>query len=328
MSTELSIGMEDVVVAKDKEGNRYYVAGKPDRNYTLWYYEEPIGRFLTWHRRYSIGLKHNYETPRDFWIDLFHSFYDKGEIKEELRENFKKLCSLLWAQARVEVVPRENLKEEDVFHKDLESPYYLCRLNDVGDIEWEGDWYELSTNDVDKMTQEDFEAFWDCLERLDLYEYELMARELPDFVFSRVYMYEHSGRVLSLSDFGDKWDSGCLGIFCCTKKEFEKGWPVDNTDEWKKTFFEYADGVLEEWNEAELGNVWGFAYADADKLDSYKDAICDFVGYGFWKEKLTEAVFDHEEDFSSCWGFVGDYEKAIQQYCSECHDLEIVDVVK
>lgn len=325
MSTEVSIGIEDVVVAKDKAGKRYYVAGQTDDTYTSLFHEDPIGRCITWHRRYSIGTKHNYADPSDFWVDVFNEFYNRGDTEEECRENDKKFCSLLWSCARMDVVPREKLKVEDVFHKDLKAPYYLCRLDMAGDVEWEGDWYPLSTNNIDEMTQEDLDSFWHCLEQLDLYEYELLARKLDDFAFSRVYMYEHSGRVYSLGDFCDKWDSGCLGVFCCTKEEFTEKYPLTAAEDWKKKFLDYAEGVLEEWNAIERGDVWGFAYSDADQLDSCKDVIYRFAGAGMWVNKLSSAVFSNHID--SCWGFVGEYDDMIREFCFGCN-LEIVDVVK
>ena len=43
-------------------------------------------------------------------------------------------------------------------------------------------------------------------------------------------MFDHSGRALSLTPFGDKWDSGQIGYVYITKEDREK-LPADWDDE-------------------------------------------------------------------------------------------------
>ena len=49
-----------------------------------------------------------------------------------------------------------------------------------------------------------------------------------------VYMYDHSGQTISLSDFGDKWDSGICAIIWVTKEKVLGEYPNATEENWKE----------------------------------------------------------------------------------------------
>lgn len=90
MQTKLfSINEEDVVIAKDNKDEEYYVVGKYD-DFFEWDFDCcPVGKLMTWHRRYHIGTDHDYKYPSDFWVDVLrqHGIEVEDNLSIEEYEN-------------------------------------------------------------------------------------------------------------------------------------------------------------------------------------------------------------------------------------------------
>ena len=98
MSTEIRFNEDDVLIVKHKEGNKYYVGIYPDEFCVRWIQEEdPFGHLVTWHRRYNIGEKHDYEYPEDFWKVLIKEQYGYSwDIPdEETKKRIPEFCRLI-----------------------------------------------------------------------------------------------------------------------------------------------------------------------------------------------------------------------------------------
>lgn len=310
MSTEISFNYDDVLLAEDSDGKQYYLCIYPDNDYSFdWSQnEDPIGRLITWHRYYTIGQSHDFEMPCDFWEDVFQNYFDVyiDDSEHEL-SNLKALAKFMLEYGNVRISKFESKVDGE--------PYYLlCKTYD--DINWvdNHEWGYLTTDNVDEMTEEDMGAFLEALRYLRNSDYEAMAKHLPDFLFFKVYMYDHSGIALSLSKdkypFNDPWDAGCLGVWLCTKEEAVKyGF---NSDNWKKNVEDVIRGRIEEFNAVEEGNIWGFAYAPVDELQ--EESTLEDLRYDIWGGSST-----------SCWGFIGDYEDRLKDYCEE-EGLTIIGV--
>lgn len=78
-----------------------------------------------------------------------------------------------------------------------------------------------------------------------------------------VYAYVHSGVTFSLSDFGDRWDSGICGLIYVTYDEIEKeyGKVDDSTIATAKTVLQ---GEIEALNQYASGEVYGYTLYEFD----------------------------------------------------------------
>ena len=97
-----------------------------------------------------------------------------------------------------------------------------------------------------------------------------------------LYLYEHGGITISMSDFGDRWDSGCVGFIYLTKEKMqsELGWKR-LTENRKAKAVQYMEGEVEVYDNYLTGAVYGFVIEETD---------------------------------DSCWGFYGyDHEKSLRQ---------------
>jgi hypothetical protein len=108
---------------------------------------------------------------------------------------------------------------------------------------------------------------------------EKEAKDNGDIILP-LYMYEHSGRTISLSPFSCPWDSGQVGFVQITKKAILENWGK------KKLTKQLRERALKS------------AESEVSELDSYLRG--EVYGYQI------------EEDGDSCWGYIGDI-----KYCIE-----------
>jgi len=120
------------------------------------------------------------------------------------------------------------------------------------------------------------------------------AKQTNSLLFP-LYMYEHSGIVLSISNshypFNDRWDAGQLGYVMVDRdkalKEFGKN---RLTEHLKKKIHQIIEGEVETYNQYLAGDVYGFVISqNGEQIDS-----C----WGFYGQEdcLTEAkvIVDYE----------------------------------
>lgn len=311
----LSITEGDIVIANNAKGEKYYVVGKYDDWYSWDFDCAPVGKMITWHRRYSIGTKHDYERPADFWVDVIRNHYEPGKELAKL---------VLWCtgwQVLDAATIKADMEREGRHSCWVTDPYYLCYINKKDEI---AGTYPISTDNVDEMTQDDFDIFWsDAIEGLTIADYESMAEEIPDFAFYPVYMYEHSGIALSLGDFGDPWDSGQLGVFCADRKEVEDLLAAKEKG-WEQAYHDYLKSIIEEFNQWQYGNVWRFFHIKAEELDNCREAVNGFQD-GLWDKQLKKVIISKGEDIYG--GSCGRYDNLILEYCNEM-GLTPIDVIE
>lgn len=100
-----------------------------------------------------------------------------------------------------------------------------------------------------------------------------------------VYMYDHSGTVMSTKSFGCPWDSGWLGFLYVTNEKLKKEYGDLSKDSIEKATkcMETELKVMDQWGN---GDVYGFII---EELDNNSDEDDD----GNW------------DQVDSCWGFYG-----------------------
>jgi hypothetical protein len=103
----------------------------------------------------------------------------------------------------------------------------------------------------------------------------LKENERDDMLILPLFLYEHSGQRISLSSFGDHWDSGQVGYCYCSKDDLEE---FDGSHRyWRKRALQIIKEEVKELDDFLCGNVWGYVIKDRDG-----------------------------EIRESCWGFIGD----------------------
>ena len=329
MNTEISFNADDVIIAKDKDnGKEYYVIIDQDDEGCDWIQDEcPVGHLITWYKDYSIGEGHSYDAPEDLWKDILVKRYqtcylDTEQGRKEAREYSKLLMD--WSNTRI--VSREQVldryKELQWTSEPEDSPYFVCACTEDGVICTE---HPLSTDKIENMTDDDLEEMWNVLDDISEKELRNMVESSADIALFPVYMYDHSGIAISVSNaeypFNDRWDAGQIGWWYITKEEAVKeGW---TDDKWKLSFLDCIKDYIEEFNEIESGNCWGFICAEKALIDDRMSGVSKNNPY---RDKcLRSEIFSNRSD--SCWGYVGNYEELIRDYLYD-QDLEITGVLE
>ncbi len=95
-----------------------------------------------------------------------------------------------------------------------------------------------------------------------------------------IFMYDHSGRTVSLAPFGDPWDSGTAGIAFIKKTDLiqggffgvKKSWPAIKREQAAHDLLESNVKVLDDYMQ---GNAYGYVIKD-------KDGDVVEAAWGFW----------------------------------------------
>ena len=118
----------------------------------------------------------------------------------------------------------------------------------------------------------------------DFYESE-EAKNI--YVSLPVYLLDHSGLFLSVTDFNDPWDSGLLGVIYCTKEQAEK-WFGTLPD--KKVIKDELRNEIGAYNNYMNGCWYGFY------IEGLNGEIEDSCG-GFFQSKDFKSVLN---DMKEC----------------------------
>ncbi|MFO0419317.1 MAG: hypothetical protein ACK53T_07915 [Planctomycetota bacterium] len=130
-----------------------------------------------------------------------------------------------------------------------------------------------------------------------------------------VAAYIHSDIVLNLTDSLQRqgWDTSVTG-FILVHKDSVFITEKDKSKTKEQIAKEYAEGLIETWNQYLSGDVWGFKVfkkvkyynISEDKVNKIIDNSCknqECIWLEDFREKSEETVKLKEED--SCWGFYG-----------------------
>lgn len=133
------------------------------------------------------------------------------------------------------------------------------------------------------------------------------AREIatdPDYVCFAVYMLDHSGLSFSMSDFGDSWDSGQVGIIYALRADLEKAQIPELDDDyansdWYKNmsrllrvsakstpFYWCAASEVHEYDQYARGDVYGYVIEDSN--GEQVESCWQCFGFDYCKEAAIE----------------------------------------
>ena len=134
---------------------------------------------------------------------------------------------------------------------------------------------------------------------------ELKAQLVKDFnpvEIRTLYLYDHSGITISDGDFGDRWDSGCVGFLLMSRKEVLKNWGGKKvTKALREKVSKFLDATLKEYDSFLRGEVYGYQIFGKDK----------------------DGEVDESEELGACWGFLGDIEYVKKEATGEAKAIKV-----
>lgn len=132
-------------------------------------------------------------------------------------------------------------------------------------------------------------------EAADKYEEYKERQEKGEIFMCPVYMYDHSGQTISLTSFGDPWDSGVAGYIFVEKEKILK--ETNATEEnWKEKAYKYMQSEIKIYDNYITGEVYGYNLEKAEVTEHKR--ISDGT---MW----TTVEWESED---GCCGFYGDPE--------------------
>ena len=110
-------------------------------------------------------------------------------------------------------------------------------------------------------------------------------------VVANLYLYDHSGITISMSAFGDPWDSGCVGVIAMTPAQLV----ACDVGEERAAMFEQFPNLLAVYARAKRDRMLEIMGQEVETYDQYLTG--DIYGY-----TVTDAS---GEEVDSCWGYYG-----------------------
>lgn len=234
-----------------------------------------LATMTCWHRQYTLGDKHEFETPDAFLSKLMLDTFS-----------------------------------HDALHKLLTFGNFSVRMTvkDGETVLTDG------KHTVKYYTEEQVKLGWpeeDFVEELGVREKLELLQGRDDLLLLPIYLYDHSGLAMSMSDFGDRWDSGQVGFIYTDRARYEEVMLKKEDAEWKAHAKEKLQREVAVYSDYLGGSVYSVF------IDSWigpKDADPeDFM--------TARPYWDREE---SCGGFIGldDRENGVLDFIREITGLE------
>lgn len=357
--TKEDVRIGDVVLAKKRDaGEEFFAFGEYDNEDSLWSYnEEPIGNAVVWSSDYRFGTS-EYTRPEYFWADVFlktfgYAYQDyPTTVEEEVKyiQQAQRLARMMLKTGKFEIISHTEFFARG-YKSGLISPdyaaYYLIikgRRDSYmhrGVLEKFANWfYYLTTSNVDYFTKEDAEMIFYIVNDLETRDLAAIAEQFEDFAFKPIYVC--NSLTIKIEDKGFRWDRPD-GYFYCYKEDALKYF---SSDDWKKSYYDYVEGIVDEFNCLARGESYWFCSAKVEDIkNAYFDILEDLFarvrrlatnGHTYAEDlanvftgellSLKEYVFESKDD--SCGGYYGeDYTEVLKHYLDE-QGMDFICVVK
>lgn len=117
---------------------------------------------------------------------------------------------------------------------------------------------------------------------------ETMRRAIEkEVILLNVFMYDHGNVAFSTADFGDRWDSGQVGVIYVTKEKIRHEYGRRITARTIRRVTKCLEGEIEVYSSWASGDVYGFVVEDKDGED--EDSCWGFFG----SNPLTNGIADY-----------------------------------
>lgn len=163
-------------------------------------YQENLGNMVCWHKRYNLGDKHNWDDPIDFAQDLALKNTNWSELLQYIKDGHTKDLRLM--------------PEGEGYQLQYRSMFDNNKWSDMDGFKFPADFSDSAA--ISKRVWDEAQGeITDVLK--EMYTPELIALCKDKVAILPLYLYDHSGLTMSTSDFGDRWDSGCVGFIYMDK---------------------------------------------------------------------------------------------------------------
>lgn len=164
------------------------------------YYQENLGNMVCWHKRYNLGDKHNWDDPIDFAQDLALKNTSWSELLQYIKDGHTKDLRLM--------------PEGEGYQLQYRSMFDNNKWSDMEGFQFPADFSDSAA--ISKRVWDEAQGeITDVLK--EMYTPELIALCKDKVAILPLYLYDHSGLTMSTNDFGDRWDSGCVGFIYMDK---------------------------------------------------------------------------------------------------------------
>lgn len=205
----------------------------------------PFGRMICWHRRYSLGDDHGFNSPEDFLRDLY---------RRSIQDGGKRLVSFLKSGkargSRLEY--NRHTHEWDLYSRS----YWKTILGNS-----EPDWYLEQSAPKSQLNDSGwfFDSMLDALTIDDLKE---LLAEREDTVILPLYLYDHSGLAMSTVPFAGRashaeWDSGQVGYIYTNRDDIRRDFG-EVTPETIKQAGAALESEVRQYDAYLRGDCWGY----------------------------------------------------------------------
>lgn len=217
---------------------------------------EPIGKMVCWHRRYSLGDAHDYDSPIDFLRDLYrHSISDNAQrLVQYLKEKKARGAYLQY---------NRHTHEWDLYG------YYSLRTA-LGNSEPEWEIAESAPASQLNAGGWFFDAMLDVLTIDDLKE---LLSERKDILILPLYLYDHSIQSISTGSFIGRaqhaeWDSGQVGYIYAEPTAIQTVYGAISPETMDRAR-QALEAEVEIYDAYLRGECYGFKlYKDGEEIDS------------------------------------------------------------
>lgn len=199
-----------------------------------------LGTMVCWHPRYILGDEPPKYDPDTWLAELLrkeqsgHPYY--GKTVYDFLTNSTGYACLVQEDGQYHLKVRQSAEEDFTTVSSTAIPNDLCDIPD---------WF-----------------LYDCCEVLTPNQIMKILTEQLGYFFMPLYLYDHSGLMMSVKSFNDTWDSGAVGWIYTTKDRAKELWGSDYWDE-ERAIKEMTDEV-ELYNAYLSGEAYGIIIAPQD----------------------------------------------------------------
>jgi hypothetical protein len=244
-----------------------------------------FGHMVCWHRRYSLGDKHGYDSPEKFLSELVHDNTGNAERKKII--------------ADVKRGEYDGMKlEYNRSSREWELNVYCDFLKK---------WFTEYTFDAPLENNLDL-VFDAIVENMSMDALVSITGDVA--VILPLYLYDHSGITMNTTGFSCRWDSGQVGWIYATKDEIRKEYgklTEDTIDAARRLLV----AEVSEYDSYISGQCYGFRlYEDGKEIDSCWGFLGDFREVIQWMKQYMpeghEDMLDSLEELE-CGESIEDY---------------------
>lgn len=271
-----------------------------------------LGTMVCWHRRYSLGDKHEYQEPIHFASHLASKHLSEKDVFTAIKNG--ELSNFRLIPGEKEGDPYSLERDDSLFSNKHEWEKTDCKVSpDLQRIE-DGNSFYLQVDVFDFCTSQ---------------ELLKMCEKYGDVAILPLHLYDHSGISMSTGSFVGRaphaeWDSGQVGYIYMDKETAMKELCVREED-WKSHAEKTLQSEVETYDNFLTGEVYGYKlYEGLEEIDS-----C--WGFNPGKEDIKTLMREELAWFMPNMDFEMSYDSSfdIDEFFSE-HDFPAVreDITK